>query len=351
MTDPTTASRPEGPVPDILNPFPYRVSPHVEQARAHLGEWTRRIGLVRRDAARRRFEKADFGWFAAMVYPTADAERLELMADWFAWLFLVDDQLDDGRVGRSPEQVKEVFAGMRAVLESADHGAAAAVDPELPAAVSSLADLWLRSSSDATAHWRRRFVQHLDDCLTTAATWEAGNRHAGIVPDEETYREKRRHTGAIYVCMDLIDIVERIDVPVAVYESREFTAALDAACNVVCWTNDVYSLEKERAMGEVHNLVHVVEHHRGLDRDKALAHVIGATSAETELFLARERELLRAHPGHTAVLTPYLAGMRTWMRGNLDWSSRTKRYEAAEVADDSRRPDAYLETVLTRAEQ
>ncbi|ATL26532.1 hypothetical protein KY5_1514 [Streptomyces formicae] len=338
-------------MPDILNPFPYRVSPHVEQARAHLGEWTRRIGLVRRDAARRRFEKADFGWFAAMVYPTADAERLELMAGWFAWLFLVDDQLDDGRVGHSPEQVKEVFAGMRAVLGSADHGAAAAVDPELPAAVSSLADLWLRSSSDATAHWRRRFVQHLDDCLTTAATWEAGNRHAGIVPDEETYREKRRHTGAIYVCMDLIDIVERIDVPVAVYESREFTAALEAACNVVCWTNDVYSLEKERAMGEVHNLVHVVEHHRGLDRDKALAHVIGATSAETELFLARERELLRAHPGHTAVLTPYLAGMRTWMRGNLDWSSRTKRYEAAEVADDSRRPDAYLETVLTRAER
>ncbi|WP_324192478.1 terpene synthase family protein [Nocardia transvalensis] len=334
-------------MPEIFAPFPFRINPHAEQTRAHLDEWTRRIGLVHREAARKRFEKADFGWFAAVVYPTADAAHLDLMSDWFAWLFLVDDQLDDGKVGRSPEHVGTVVSRMRSVLESPDFGAAAAADPDAPVAVSSLADLWQRTAADATPAWRRRYIRHLDECLTTAATWEARNRIEGIVPDEETYIEKRRHTGAIYVCMDLIDIVERIDVPENVYASPQFAAALDAACNVVCWTNDVYSLEKERSLGEVHNLVLVVEHHRGLGTDEALERVCAAISAQTRLFLDLERELLATFPEHAGVLDPYLAGMRTWMRGNLDWSSRSKRYRA--VADGVL-PEEYLEPALMAVE-
>ncbi len=57
---------------------------------------------MHRDSARERFEQADFGAFVGMVYPTADSENLDLVADWFVWLFLVDDQLDDGHLGRSP---------------------------------------------------------------------------------------------------------------------------------------------------------------------------------------------------------------------------------------------------------
>jgi hypothetical protein len=112
--------------------------------------------------------------------------------------------------------------------------------------------------------------------------------------------------------------------------------------NVVVWTNDVYSLEKERTVGEVHNLVYIVEHHQGVDRPAALARVGAAIEAETQRYLASEIELLRAYPGHADVLVPYLAGMRSWMRGNLDWSARTKRYQPAGAVS----PEHYLETAL-----
>lgn len=349
MSDTPTSTVTE-PAPTIACPFPYQVNPHVEHARAHLLDWTRRIGLVHRETALRRFERADFGWFAAMVYPTATRTHVELMADWFAWLFLVDDQLDDGAAGRTPGDLRGIVGRLTAVLESPDLGARSADDRSLPTAVSSLADLWARTAGDADANWRRRFIRHLDDCLTTAATWEAENRVNGVVPDEGTYVVNRRHTGAIYVCMDLIDIVERIDLPESVYDSPEFTAALDAACNVVCWTNDVYSLDKERSLGEVHNLVYVVQRHRNLDQDAALAHVCAAISAETELFLARETELLRAFPGEIEVLTRYLAGMRSWMRGNLDWSRRTLRYRGPDAAAEPR-PEEYLERNVLAVER
>ncbi|MFE7312269.1 terpene cyclase [Streptomyces sp. NPDC057555] len=334
------------PVPELSSPFPYLVNPRMAQAREHLAEWTARIGLVRQESARQRFERADFGWFAAMVYPTASPAHVDLMADWFAWLFLVDDQLDDGAVGRDPERFGAVVDGMRAVLDSHDFGAAAAASGgELPVAVSSLADLWSRTAPDATAAWRRRFIRHLEDCLTTAATWEAGNRVAGVVPDEEAYVPRRRHTGAIYVCMDFIDVVEGLDVPEDLYDSPPFMAALNAACDVVCWTNDLYSYEKERSLGEVHNLVHIVGHHRALDVDEALLRVRDAIVAETERFLVQERELLRAFPEHAPVLEPYLAGMRSWMRGNLDWSRATKRYQPADRTGRER-PEEYLEAAV-----
>lgn len=329
-------------------PFPHRVNPHVDRARTHVTRWVRRVGLVQRAYPRKRFERADFAWFAAVVHPTADASQLNLMADWFAWLFLVDDQLDDGRLGRSPGRAAEITRQMRSVLESDSRHLG--VGPDVPTAVSSLADLWQRTAPHATPEWRQRFVAHLAECLRTAAVWEAGNRVGRIIPSEETYIVNRRHTGAIYVCMDLIEVVERISVPESLYRSTLFTSALDAACNVVCWTNDVYSLAKERARGEVHNLVFLVQHHRGLDQQTALARVRAAIEYETERFLKAEAELLAAHPDQARLFVPCLNGMRTWMRGNLDWSRRTQRYHPLSGSVEER-PEEYLEARLMEAER
>lgn len=331
--------------PRILSPFPHRLNPHADQARAHLHAWVARAGLVRRDSARIRFTEADFSWFAAMVYPTADAQHLNLMADWFAWFFVLDDHLDDGEIGRSLARLGKLADQMQAVIESADFGAEFVARPDVPPVVSSLAELWTRTARDMTPYWRQRFVDHVAQGLAAAAVWEAGNRVNDRVPDEAAYIEKRRHTGAIYVCMDLIEVVEQISLPRVVRESEPFTAALDTACNVVCWTNDYYSFAKERSLGEVHNLVHVVQHHRGLTIEEACAHVCHAVSAETERYLSLERPLLDAQPDHAAALVRYTAGMRTWMRGNLDWSSRTRRYQSVTDLHSAGQGD-YLESAL-----
>ncbi|MEU9763564.1 terpene cyclase [Streptomyces sp. NPDC047985] len=330
-------------LPDIYCPFPQRTNPHVAHTRSHLDAWIRNTGLVHRDSAMERFEQADFGAFVGMVYPTADAERLDLVADWFVWLFLVDDQLDDGHLGRSPERVRDVVAVMRSVIEG--KGTGTTPDEELPAAVVALVDLWERTTPNAAAHWRARFGWHLTEYLTTTTTWEAGNRAAGVVPSEETYIARRRHTGAIHVCMDLIEIVAGIEAPESIHNDSRFITALEASCNVVCWANDVYSYEKEQVLGEIHNLVHLVRHHRGYDKRKALEHVCAETDRETRRFLAAEAELLSSYPQLSGILLPYLDGMRSWMRGNLDWSRQTPRYNPADVGQYEE-PEEYLEATV-----
>ncbi|MFE4334809.1 terpene cyclase [Streptomyces sp. NPDC056831] len=333
----------ESELPDIYCPFPQRTNPHVGHTRVHLDSWIRNTGLVHRDSARERFDQADFGAFVGMVYPNAGSKNLDLVADWFVWLFLVDDQLDDGHLGRSPERVRDVVAVMRSVIEGT--GTGTLPDEDLPAAVVALVDLWERTTPTAAAHWRTRFGWHLTTYLTTATTWEAGNRAAGVVPSEETYIAKRRHTGAIHVCMDLIEIVAGIEAPESIHNDSRFIAALEASCNVVCWANDVYSYEKEQMLGEIHNLVHLVRHHRGYGKQQALEHVCAEIATETERFLTAEAELLAAYPQLSWMLAPYLDGMRSWMRGNLDWSRQTPRYNPADVSQYEE-PEEYLEATV-----
>jgi hypothetical protein len=326
-------------------PFAAETSPHIDAARRHLERWVRDYGLIRKASAAQRFTRADFAWFAGRTYPTADENDLELVADCFAWLFLLDDQLDDGSVGRDLSRVRSLQYELASILlgpHRTTTSPATNDDTASVGLVKALVDLWARLDGRTTVEWRSRFVGHVAKSAL-AAEWEAENRIRGAVPDERTYIENRRHTGAIYVCMDLIEIVERINIPDAVYSSQLFSDALNAACDVVCWTNDICSLDKEHALGEHHNLVSIFEHTKGLNRDQAVARVMQAIAAAVGRFLELEPDLLRVFGSDRDAVSRYLAGMRSWMRGNVDWSLTTRRYRELGIPaefDDS----GYLDT-------
>ncbi|WP_394829195.1 terpene synthase family protein [Pendulispora albinea] len=329
----------------IFSIFEPQTNPYIESARAHLDDWVAELRLVRKKASEQRFARADFAGFASITYPSADEAGAHLISDWFAWLFLVDDELDDGVFGRDLERVERVMGDIIATLRATDEPAAGPGEGPRAGAVEALADLWRRTIVGTSPSWRRRFVQHVFECFA-AASWEAKNRVEGRIPTEREYIDKRRHTGAIYVCMDLIEVVEELELASEVCESKVFQEALDAACNVVCWTNDVYSLDKERGLGEYHNLVYLVEHARGLSTREADDAVWSAIAAEVRSYLEREQELFAAFPEHGAALSAYAAGMRSWMRGNYDWSRKTYRYRDPRE-ERPEQPAVYLEPTLT----
>jgi hypothetical protein len=337
-------------IPDIFCPFPSQMNPHVESAKQQLMAWIQQFGLVQKETARQRFLRADFASFAACTYPTASKADLALVSDWFAWLFLVDDQLDDGVVGRNLDLARRCMNDLLNVLREDPNllppsfGTSTDDPAYSSSAVAALADLWRRSAPGMSDEWRSRFMRHVEDCFA-AAYWEAQNRIRGVVPDVPTYITKRRDTGAIYICMDLIDVVEQLDLPLYLYRSAIFQDLLDTASNVVCWGNDLYSLEKERELGEYHNLVLVVQHAQQLGEQEAIDVVCRMISSEVERFIALEEQIFTIFPEHAESLRKYLAGMKSWMRGNLDWSSETQRYyyiEKAILGESS----AYLDAIM-----
>lgn len=336
--------------PEVFCPFPSQINPHVTSAQQHLLDWVHQFSLVQKETARQRFQRADFAAFAACTYPTCSQSDIALVSDWFAWLFLVDDQLDDGVVGRNLDLARRCMSDMLAVLRedpimlTPSYTASAVERSYCSSAVASLADLWRRSAPGMTDAWRSRFIRHVNDCFA-AAYWEAQNRINGIRPDVATYITKRRDTGAIYICLDLIDVVEQLAMPVHLYESAIFQDLLDTASNVVCWSNDLYSLEKERELGEFHNLVLVVQHAHDIDEQEAIDGVCEMISSEVERFIALEEQIYLIFPEYAEELDKYLAGMKSWMRGNLDWSAETQRYyyiEKAVMGESA----AYLDAIM-----
>ena len=181
----------------------------------------------------------------------------------------------------------------------------------------------------ARAGWRERFVALVDDYFA-ACVWEAGNRARGVVPPVEQYVEKRRDTGAVRTAIANIEPCERIHLPDDVL-AHPHVDALATACNdVVCWSNDIISLGKERAIGDVHNLVFVLERARcpgELARATKLA--AGMHDARVDDFIGLAATLPSFDPATDAALSRFVETLRAWMRGNLDWAHESGRYVVA----------------------
>jgi hypothetical protein len=330
---------PVGPfvIPDIYCPFPSQISPYVEEVQMHSLWWVKHFRLVQREVAYRRFTTARFAWLASRVHPLAGLYELSLACDWFVCLFLFDDQFDESELGGQPERMQPILDHLLAVISKPS------VMPQGPIA-EALADFWQRALSYTPEHWQKRFVYNLASYFD-ACRWEADNRVGERVPEVDIYMEKRWESGGMGVVFDLIDIAQHVDLPASVYGCEALQTLRRTAGNVVCWANDVYSLHKEIAHGEPNNLVLALQHAHRCNLQEAVNRACAMIADEVHLYMQTERDLPSFSLKTDQDIQCYLMDLRSWMRGNLDWSCETSRYPQVEhVAPEQN--TSHLEEIL-----
>jgi hypothetical protein len=326
-------------LPTFYCPFPSQLSPLVEEVHQHTLAWATRYDLLQKEAAQRRFDGARYAWLAARTYPQAGFAELALTNDFFSWLFLLDDQFDDGLIGRQPERMQTVIQGLLAIL-----GVVSGEPLQGPLA-HALYELWARMLPLTTPQWRTRFIRHLLAYFDSYG-WETRNRASGNIPDVEVYIEVRQDAGAMRLALDYMDLTEHIDLPVEIYQSSLVQVLLRLTNNIVCWSNDIFSLEKELARGDLNNLVLAIQQERRSSLQEAVERVNELITREVRLFQEISRFALAAVPDYALDLQKYLAGMQAWIRGNLDWSLETQRYSHVEPVAPGETPD-YLEDIFS----
>ncbi len=99
-----------------------------------------------------------------------------------------------------------------------------------------------------------------------------------------------------------------------------------ASNNVVCWANDLFSLEKEAKRGDVHNIVLVLQHERGLSLRSAVAEVVAMHNAQVREFERAEPRIPSFGRAVNTNLSRFISVLKTRMRGNFDWSQESGRY-------------------------
>lgn len=312
-------------LPQLHCPFPPAIHSHADAIHENTVKWLYGFQVFQKEAAYQKFYTTYIGQLAARFHPNTSQEILQLISDWYAWMFLRDDQRDESKLGRDPVQLSAMNSKYLEVLS----GAAPAVEED-PLAYA-LWDLRERLQAKApTGTWMRRFVRSVRDHFDSTV-WEASNRLEGLTPNLEAYTRMRPITGGMEVDTQFIGLAEHAHLPPEVRQHHNVRSLVEASHKVVCWANDIISLEKEVRRGDVHNLVLVLQQDLGLSLQEAVDRAAGMYNAEIQAFIELEPQLPSFGEAIDANLRTFVSVLRTRMRGNLDWSLESGRYQPIAV--------------------
>ena len=311
-------------LPALHCPFP--VAPCHPDAEAVIERalgWTSAFGLLP-DEPGAAAKVRSYSMLAARCYPTAAFDRLATIGDYYSWLFFFDDACENLSLeGASPADVRaflcQIYAaiGIRCEQLEGRRGDVASLF------IRALNDIWERISRTTCSLWRNRFMLHVANYID-GCVWEASNRTVDQIPTRAVFQSMRSYTSTMYEFWDFIEFAGGFVLPEAVVEEPLVVELTRSANLVASLANDIFSLRKETANRDVHNIVMVLEQEESPSRKAACLRAIELHDAQVRHYCRLEK-LLPFGDAIDGDLARYCAGMRIWMRANYDWSTVTPR--------------------------
>ncbi len=331
-------------MPTMFCPFMPQQSVYADLVEQRTKAWALDFHLIQKEAALRRFNGSRFSHLTTRTFPLASYEDTVILNKWMAWLFLFDDQFDEGDAGRRLELHRQVMRDLLQVLEEGNSDASDTRSYAPGGAIAAaMQNLWRQTYPRMSPEWRQRFAGHITIYLTAYGK-ETANRIRNYIPDVASYVQLRREAGAVQIALDLLEFGYHIHLPIEIYRGSEFQELYLATVDVVCWCNDIVSIEKEMAHGEVSNLVFSIRQTYGLSWQDAINYANRMNTERVQHFIQASQHLPTYPPEIERDLNKYLEGMRSWMRGNIDWSAETLRYAHLTASIPQETP--YLESIL-----
>jgi germacradienol/geosmin synthase len=321
-------------LPGFYLPYPARLNPSLERAREHGMGWAREMGLLdaRKPDGGLVWDEAaltamDYALLCAYTHPDCDADALDLVTDWYIWVFFFDDHFLE-MFKRSRDHV-----AARAYLDSLELFMSDSPPRPANAAEAALADLWARTVPAMSGHWRRRFVTAIRN-LMVESMWELENIDDGRVADPIEYLQMRRRVGGAPWSACLVECATGAEVPARLTRTRPLTVALDTFADSVHLRNDLFSYQREvTEEGENANAVLVFEKFFGIGVQLAAGLVGDLLTSRMQQFehtaVAEVPALLvgqDASAAETAAVGGYLKGLQDWQSGCHEWHARSSRY-------------------------
>jgi germacradienol/geosmin synthase len=321
-------------LPAFYLPYPARLNPNLERARAHTLEWARGMGmldapkpgggLVWDEAALRAM---DFALLCAYTHPDCDGAALDLVTDWYVWVFFFDDHfLETFKRSRD-------HAGARAYLDRLELFMSDSPPAPSNPAEAGLAELWARTVPAMSPGWRRRFVTVTHN-LMVESMWELENIDAERVANPIEYLQMRRRVGGAPWSACLVEYAAGAEVPARFAATRPLEVLRDSFSDAVHLRNDLFSYQREvTEEGENANAVLVFEKFLGYRPQRAADLVGDLLTSRMQQFehtaVAEVPALLAdrgAWPAEAAAAAGYAKGLQDWQSGCHEWHARSSRY-------------------------
>ena len=323
-------------LPEFYMPYPARLNPNLDRAREHSKAWARAMDMidVPQDGVaiwdENDFDSHDYALLCAYTHPDAPGPELDLVTDWYVWVFYFDDHF--------LELYKRTrdMAGARRYLErlAAFMPVEGAITEEPTNPVEhGLADLWTRTVPARSADWRRRFAESTKNLLDESL-WELANISEGRLANPVEYVEMRRMVGGAPWSANLVEHAVGAEVPAEIAASRPMKVLRDTFSDGVHLRNDLFSYQREVEIeGELANCVLVFEKFLGCGTQQAADAVNDLITSRLHQFehttLTELPALFADHgldPASQADTLAYVKGLQDWQSGGHEWHMRSSRY-------------------------
>ncbi|MDI2132317.1 terpene synthase family protein [Yinghuangia seranimata] len=320
-------------LPDFYLPYPARLNPRLEEARAHTKAWAREMGMLEGSGiwTEEDLDAHDYALLCAYTHPDTSGPKLSLVTDWYVWVFFFDDHFLEV-FKRSQDR-----EGGKAYLDRLPLFMPLDLDAELPEPTNpveaGLADLWARTCPEMSREWRARFAEHTANLLNESL-WELSNINARRIPNPVEYIEMRRKVGGAPWSANLVEFAAGAEVPSVIAESRPLRVLREAFSDGVHLRNDLFSYEREVGdEGELSNGVLVLETFFECGTQEAANAVNDVLTSRLQQFedtVFTELAPLFAEHGidgrQAAEVLAYVKGLQDWQSGGHEWHMRSSRY-------------------------
>lgn len=309
-------------LPALDCPYFPAVHPAAEQVHQETIAWAQAMGMVRDEKHVAALRASRIGYFVARVFPaTADLKKLQIAVDWTTLFCCLDDHLENihGAV-LSAAYLRSLLRVFR------DAALPVLTDPYSQG----FRDLRERMLALRVRNWIPRFsacVERLFDAFID----EAKYRTLNTVPGFSSYSRIREITVGLYTGFLLGELTDGIVLPPDVLAHETVRALERAASKIVGLSNDIHTVDKELARGEVNNIVLVLMHEDGLTLDDALSRAVQLHNAEMREFSRLAGSLPSFDPETDYQLRRYVDVLIAFISGHRDWATETGRYRAVPV--------------------
>ncbi|WNL44237.1 hypothetical protein RKE25_12445 [Dyella sp. BiH032] len=329
---------PELSIPLVETAFRRCRHPGWADLRRHSHAWLLQQRLMPVDVARRHIHGLHYTDLIAGYYVGASTAALEAISDFSVWFFAWDDF--HGRCAILHRH--RAWARLRDVLHAALDAPQRYLDHAEPL-VAGMADWMHRFTHLLTPSWAARFGRHFHQIIE-GYEQEYGQRVAGRMPALDAYVALRRLTFGYDVWLDCLELAAGQTLPPELLAWDEYRRAGLASQEFSGWYNDLCSLPKEAAAGEIHNLGMCLMHQYGLSLPQAVAETRRRIETRVQDFLQAEAQLLRRLDAATLpteidrTARHCVFNMRNWTSSVYWFHHESTRYRVADWQDGARPP-------------
>jgi germacradienol/geosmin synthase len=323
-------------LPQFYRPYPARLNPNLEGARGHSKAWACEMGMVDEPQngiviwTEDDLDAHDYALLCAYTHPDAPRPELDLVTDWYVWVFYFDDHfLELFKRTRDIAGSKEYLDRLRAFMP-VDGAITQAPDNPVERG---LADLWSRTVPTRSTDWRRRFAQSTRNLLEESL-WELANINEKRVANPIEYIEMRRKVGGAPWSANLVEHAAGAEVPAQIAATRPMQVLRDTFADGVHLRNDIFSYQREvEDEGELSNSILVFERFLGCSTQEAADLVNDLLTSRLHQFehtaVTELPSTIEEHgldPLARVAVLAYVKGLQDWQSGGHEWHMRSSRY-------------------------